>query len=60
MPASVQRKHCTVEVKKGAEKGEKGTVTLVGGRGDTFHNGRRLRKQEQVIDYLGCWVNQER
>ncbi|CAM9270968.1 unnamed protein product, partial [Hapterophycus canaliculatus] len=49
MSLSVQRKHCTVEVKKGAEKGEKGTVTLIGGRGEVLHNGRRLRKQEQVI-----------
>eukprot|EP00903_Cladosiphon_okamuranus_P005356 g5351.t1 len=49
MSLSVQRKHCTVEVKKGAEKGEKGTVTLIGGRGEVFHNGRRVRKQEQVV-----------
>lgn len=48
---SVQRKHCTVEVKKAAEKGEKGTVTLIGGRGEVLHNGRRVRKQEQVS---GC------
>ncbi|CAB1121283.1 unnamed protein product [Ectocarpus sp. CCAP 1310/34] len=41
------RKHCTVEVKKAAEKGEKGTVTLIGGRGEVLHNGRRVRKQEQ-------------
>lgn len=49
-----------MEVKKGAEKGEKGTVTLIGGRGDTLHNGRRLRKQEQVMDGFDCRVNQER
>ncbi|CBJ27270.1 conserved unknown protein [Ectocarpus siliculosus] len=49
MSLSVQRKHCTVEVKKAAEKGEKGTVTLVGGRGEVLHNGRRVRKQEQVV-----------
>ncbi|CAM9275513.1 unnamed protein product [Scytosiphon promiscuus] len=49
MSLSVQRKHCTVEVKKGAEKGDKGTVTLIGGRGEVLHNGKRLRKQEQVV-----------
>lgn len=40
-----------MEVKKGAEKGEKGSVTLIGGRGEVLHNGRRLRKQEQVSTY---------
>lgn len=45
--ASVQRKHCSIEVKKG-EGGEQGKVTLIGGRGDVLHNGKRLRKQEQV------------
>lgn len=44
---SVQRKHCAMEVKKG-EAGAKGTVTLVGGRGDVWHNGKPVRKQEQV------------
>jgi len=48
-----------VEVKKGAEKDEKCTVTLIGGRGDTFHNGRRLRKQEQVMTMLAVGSIQE-
>ena len=26
-----------------------GTVTLIGGRGDVWHNGKRVRKQEQVL-----------
>lgn len=44
---SVQRKHCSIEVKK-AKGGEEGTVTLIGGRGDVTRNGKRLRKQEQA------------
>lgn len=45
--SSVQRKHCSIEVKRG-EAGKKGTVTLIGGRGDVLHNGKRIRKQDQV------------
>lgn len=33
-------------------EGVPGSVTLIGGRGDVFHNGRRLRKQEKVIRIL--------
>lgn len=53
---SVQRKHCAVEVKKG-EGGAKGTVVLIGGRGDVWHNGKPVRKQEQVSRSVAspCW-----
>ncbi|CAN0017742.1 unnamed protein product, partial [Discosporangium mesarthrocarpum] len=48
---SVVRKHCSIEVTPLSEASRPGEVILTAGKGDVFHNGRRLRRQEHVSLY---------